>query len=282
MVALILAAIWVAVAGLSLFWGLDYYVLSPEARAFSPLADLFAPTGIVGQGFGIVGTIMIGVGVAMYGARKRVAFLARFGSLRTWLQMHIFLCTLGPFLVLLHTTFKFGGIVSIAFWSMAVVVVSGVFGRYVYVRIPKTLNGAFLSLEAVRKRADELGERIRQVAGLENADLAMVLGKPPVSTPRSLSGALVFAFREDVRSRARVRIARQFLEERGVPVSARKEVLSLARENAKVVRQAAVLRPFQRLFGYWHVMHLPLALLMFAILAIHVGVAILFGYTWIF
>jgi hypothetical protein len=39
---------------------------------------------------------------------------------------------------------------------------------------------------------------------------------------------------------------------------------------------------FQRLFRYWHLFHLPLALLMLAILAVHVVIAVLFGYGWPF
>jgi hypothetical protein len=282
MLSVVLTLVWVAVAGSSLLWGLDYYVLPVPDRAYSPLASTFAPTGLVGQGLGIVGTAMIIVGVAGYGLRKRLKVLARFGALKHWLQVHIFLCTLGPFLVVLHTTFKFGGIVSIAFWSMVVVVLSGVFGRYVYVRIPKTLNGRFLTLEAVRERAENLGDRLRTLADLSTAELETVLGQRELAAPRSLTGALAMAVREDVRSRVRQRKARRFLTSKGVPHDVHREVLALARENARTTQQALLLRPFQRLFGYWHVFHLPLAMLMFAILTVHVAVAILFGYTWIF
>lgn len=278
----VLFVVWVAIAGGALFWGLDYYVLSPEERAFSSLALLFSPTGVVGHGLGIVGTAMIVIGVVGYGARKRLAALSRLGELRYWLKLHIFLCTLGPFLVVLHTTFKFGGIVSIAFWSMVVVVVSGVFGRYVYVRIPKTLNGRFLSLEAVRERAEELSARLRELAGLSGQELGVVFGTPRLETPNTLTGALTHALREDLSSRARRYRAHLLLRRRGLPANLRREVLALAREESRTLQQAVLLRPFQRLFGYWHVFHLPLAALMFAILGVHIAVAILFGYTWIF
>jgi len=43
-----------------------------------------------------------------------------------------------------------------------------------------------------------------------------------------------------------------------------------------------LLELFQRLFRYWHVFRSPLAILMFAIVSIHVAVAILFGYGWPF
>ncbi len=60
-----------------------------------------------------------------YGEFLRVSVLGRLGKLKHWLQVHIFFCTMGPFLILLHSAFRVGGIVAIAFWSMALVVGSG-------------------------------------------------------------------------------------------------------------------------------------------------------------
>jgi hypothetical protein len=283
-----LFVVWVAVAGASLLWGLDYYLLPPDERAYSPLAELFSPIGLVGHGLGIVGTAMIVMGVVGYALRKRLQGLSKLGTLKHWLQVHIFLCTLGPFLVLLHTTFKFGGIVSIAFWSMTAVVVSGIFGRYVYVRIPKTVNGRFLSMDAVRARAEELSSRLRAISGVPASEIEHLVGgwmtgSSGVLAPSGgLASALVTAMRDDARFRTQRRQIRRILRSRGVPHGLHGEVLAIAREQARTQQQATLMRPFQRLFGYWHVFHLPLAGLMFVILGVHVGVAILFGYTWIF
>jgi hypothetical protein len=272
-----------ATAATSLFLGLDYYLLPLEERAFSPLAPIFSPTGLVGQGLGIVGTAMIAVGVVGYAIRKRVAALDKLGTLKQWLQVHIFLCTLGPFLVLLHTTFKFGGIVSIAFWSMAIVVVSGLFGRYVYVRIPKTLNGRFLGMEALRERLHGLGAALEARAGIPLPELeaALALGAPRGPAP-GLAASLALAVTEDLRGRARQRRVRRLLRARAVPAPVHREVLRLAREQRRLRQQTLLLQPFQRLFRYWHVVHLPLAIVMFLILVVHVAVAVMFGYTWIF
>ena len=38
----------------------------------------------------------------------------------------------------------------------------------------------------------------------------------------------------------------------------------------------------QKLFRYWHIAHLPFALIMLIIMVIHVGVTLAFGYKWIF
>jgi hypothetical protein len=279
----LLTFIWLAVAGASLLWGLDYYLLPLEERAFSPLAPIFSPTGLVGQGLGIVGTAMILVGVVGYAVRKRVPRLESLGALKHWLQVHIFLCTLGPWLVLLHTTFKFGGIVSIAFWSMAIVVLSGVFGRYLYVRIPKTLNGRFIGLEALRERARELRQKLETQAGIPllEIDSVLALPEPRRGTP-GLAASLALALSEDLRGRLQQRRVRRLLRARGVPRSIHRDVLRMSREQARLRQQILLLKPFQRLFHLWHVFHLPLAVVMALVLALHVGVAIAFGYTWIF
>jgi len=283
LLSFVLAMIWIGVAGSALISGMEYYLPPLDARAYSELAPLFAPTGLVGQGMGVIGTALLTLGVVGYSARKRVRFLARAGALKHWLQVHIFLCTLGPFLVLLHTSFKFGGIVSIAFWSMAVVVLSGVFGRYVYVRIPKTINGRFLSLQAVSQQVSELTHRIAGQTGIPLDELERMLVPAGASAGvGTLGGALGLAFREDLRQRKAVRDLRKFLHGRQVPRSLQGPVLALAEEQRRLRQQALVLHPFQRLFRYWHVVHLPLAIVMFVILGVHVTVAVLFGYTWIF
>jgi len=279
----ILSVVWIVVAGAATLAGMEYYLLPLQERAFSPLADAFAPTGFWGHGFGILGTLLMAVGVAGYMARKRFAFLHRFGALKHWLQVHIFLCTLGPYLVLLHTTFKFGGVVSIAFWSMAVVVASGVFGRYVYARIPKTVQGRFLGMDALRGRLGAVAEEVRVRTGLAAEELAHIL-EPRVAfpdRPPGLAGALLLAMRGDLARRRDERRIRDLLRSRSVPPAVRDDVLRLSREQHRLRQQAIVLHPFQRLFRYWHVIHLPLAIVMALILVVHVAVAAAFGYTWI-
>jgi hypothetical protein len=42
------------------------------------------------------------------------------------------------------------------------------------------------------------------------------------------------------------------------------------------------LQMMQKLFKYWHVAHMPFALIMLIIVVIHVAVTLAFGYKWIF
>ena len=283
MLTLVLAAIWIAAAGAITAPGLEFYLTPLGERAYSPLADQWGPTGFFGQGLGIVGTGMMTLGVVGYMLRKRITWLQSFGALRHWLQVHIFLCTLGPYFVMLHTTFKFGGVISIAFWSMAVVVVSGIFGRYVYARIPKTIHGRFLDLEAVGDRSLQLLDALQERTGSAADELRALLERDPLpARAPGMMGALALAVRTDFQGRRQKRDVRRFLRTRSVPADLHDPVLAIATQRHRLQRQALLLQPFQRLFRYWHVIHLPLAVTMFLILGVHVAVAVAFGYTWIF
>jgi hypothetical protein len=298
----------VMIGGAALLAGWDYYVVPLPARPFSPLHAQFAPTGFVGQGLGIVGTLMMLVGVTSYGARKRVRALAKLGKLRDWLHVHIFLCLLGPFLVLLHTSFKFGGLVAIAFWSMALVVASGVFGRWVYVWIPKTANGRFLTRDEMRQRRRALVSELEDDLDMTSEELMRVLedgsearsgltrlvvsderreprlGPERRRRPRhrlgilgAVGNALAYAFgRRRRRARSHALLARA-----GVHEVARARIAESLEEERRIEQQLWILEPFQAAFRYWHAFHLPLAVVMVLVLLVHVGVAVAFGYTWI-
>lgn len=277
--ALILFLLWVAVAALPLMDGLAYYLTPLTERPFTDLHDSYKPSGLVGQGLGILGTLMMVIGVSSYMLRKRVGFLQKFGKLRHWLTFHIFLCTLGPFLVLLHTTFRFGNIASISFWSMAIVVGSGIFGRYVYVRIPKTMNGEFLSPQLVKQARHNLMQRLTKMTAVPVDQLAAMM---PVSKPSgSILGAVSRSFMFEFRKRALRQRFDAGLAKLEVAAETRDEAADLLMGQAHLQMRMQVMQPFVRAFGYWHVLHIPLALVMLAALVIHVGVAIAFGYTWI-
>ena len=278
----LLAGCWIVLAALPFLSGLPYFLTPLQERPFSPLHDLYKPSGLIGQGLGIVGSAMVLVGVASYSTRKRWSALQRFGTLRRWLTFHIFLCTLGPFFILLHTTFKIGNIVSIAFWSMAVVVASGIFGRYVYVHIPKTINGLFYSDEEITHEKARLAARISEVTGWDAPRVNDLLSGGPSRPVRGFFSALVRTLRFDLRQPALRRKLAEQLQRSDAPAATVAETVPLVMQHRRLSQQQHVMRPFQRLFGYWHVLHLPLALVLLVVFVIHVGVAIAFGYTWIF
>ena len=93
--------------------------------------------------------------------------MSRMGLVKHWLEFHIFLCTLGPILILFHTAFKFGGLVAISFWSMVAVFLSGIAGRFIYLQIPRSIEGRELDLNEVRAMKTNLTENLRNTSSLD-------------------------------------------------------------------------------------------------------------------
>jgi hypothetical protein len=281
----ILFSLGLVIVGSSAIYGAGYYLTPLSERPFHPQYDLLKPTGLVGQGYGVVGSFMILSGVGIYSARKRLRILSTLGKLKYFLEFHIFLCTTGPALVLFHTTFKFGGLVAVSFWSMVAVVLSGLVGRYLYVQIPRGIQGNELSMAELNARHALLGERLTQVHGVPRELLTRIdgLARPPrpaaeLSTWQTLRFLLLSDLQRGRKLRALVRGVRA----RNAEHAAVREFLSLVSERLVLTRRIALLARLRSLFTLWHVIHLPFSIIMLIIFLVHVGVAIAFGYRWIF
>lgn len=264
--------------------GYDYYTTPLEERFFNDSHKLLKPSGDWGHGFGIIGTLMMIVGVSVYMTRKRFRKLFNLGYLKHWLELHIFLCSVGPILVLYHTAFKFGGIVSISFWSMVLVVLSGVIGRFIYVQIPRTIQGQQISNQTLNEMKEQYAEKVKSFLKDDNAIL-MEIDKI-TSQERykhvNLSAAIVNIIRDFFNIKKVIRHLKKRITIRQVSKYERKELLNAAKSEIIIARRIALLRTSQKLFHYWHIAHLPFAITMFVIMLIHVAVTIVFGYKWIF
>jgi len=59
-------------------------------------------------------------------------------------------------------------------------------------------------------------------------------------------------------------------------------VLGTARRQMALSQQSRLLDATQRLFRFWHVAHLPVAITALLAVTVHVVVAVLFGATWFY
>jgi len=236
------------------YFGRVFYQLPLEDRYYHPYYEWLKPSGLIGHGLGIAGTLLIVIGIFGYMARKRMRVLSDFGVLKYWLEFHIFLCTWGAIMVLFHTSFKFGGIISIGFWSMVIVWASGVIGRYIYLQIPRTIEGRELSLKELTDLKDDLDIELSNKYGVDFSKL---------KTDRySIIKKQLLA--ENISQTDLLKIKRLI-----------KKQLALSRRIKRLDRM-------KKLFNYWHVAHLPFALIMLVIMVVHVAVAVYFGYVWIY
>jgi hypothetical protein len=93
-----------------------------------------------GHVLGITGFFMMLMTEALYSIRKRMRG-ASWGRMSFWLQFHIFTGLVGPYMVLLHTSWKFNGLAGALTLLTVIIVFSGVIGRYIFTRIPRTRDG---------------------------------------------------------------------------------------------------------------------------------------------
>jgi hypothetical protein len=99
-----------------------------------------AAGALFGHAIGILGFILMLMTEILYSLRKRTRS-ASWGKMSSWLQFHIFTGLVGPYMVLLHTSWKFNGLAGVTMLFTLIIVVSGFIGRYIYTRIPRTMDG---------------------------------------------------------------------------------------------------------------------------------------------
>lgn len=267
---------------LLLLYGLSYYQTSIEERFYHNDYESLKPSGIIGHGLGILGSLSMIAGVSLYMARKRMKRLARVGLLKHWLEFHIFLCTLGPIMVLFHTSFKFGGLVSVSFWSMVAVFLSGVIGRYIYIQIPRTIEGRELSLQEVKNMKSDFGKN--NLSGFElDAETLDLINRSTIEkkaeNEKSIWKDWIARNFEDAKT---ARIIRKRLKKTALSSKEKHHVMRLVKNELSLNRRISRLLLMQNIFKYWHVAHLPFAIVMLVIMIIHVAVTLVFGYRWIF
>jgi hypothetical protein len=262
--------------------GIDFYLTPIALRPFRADYSPMKPSGFYSHGLGIAGGSMIIIGVSMYMVRKRTRAMWNLGRLSTWLEVHIFLCLLGPTLVVFHTTFKAGGVAAISLWTMLSVAGSGIVGRFLYTQIPRNLKGAELTAGQIAEEVDRLeGELKSSPLGLQvlrKTDEAFA-GVKVAST----FGETVQALVTTQRIRHQVNAAvKELIGRSSESTQHAHDLRRAASQRAALIQKSLLLSQVEKLFHYWHVIHVPFTVIMFITLAAHVTVTLLLGYNWVF
>ena len=261
-------------------WG--YYSTPLAERPFRLDYESMRPSGVYSQGLGIIGATLIIIGVITYSSRKRLRAFWKIGSLSVWLEFHIVLCLVGPVLVIYHTTFKAGGVAAISLWSMLAVAGSGIIGRFLYVQIPLNIRGTEMTREELQNRlaslrstltATEAGSRVMAIIEEQFGNLR---------TPGTLAETISTMLRlRRIRARTLKEITTS-LRRRQVDPETSRIIREHAAEQVSLHQKSMLLKQVERVFFYWHAIHLPFTIIMFITLAAHVAVAYMLGYRWIF
>lgn len=281
MVVLLLGAL----VALNLY-GLDYFLAPRAERVRDPLHALFRPSGYVGQSAGLL-ALAIFLFLWLYPLRKKFRWLAFTGAIPKWLDVHVLAAIGLPLLVATHAAWRFDGVIGLGFWAMMVVWASGLVGRYLYVRLPRSQAGVELTIEEITGQRQALLEEIARRSGLAVEAVDRMLAADPSPTAGlGLWRTLGRMVGDDWRRRRAARRLRRELRRR-TPMrragdgAAVREVLRLANREMALVQQSRMLGATQNILRFWHVAHRPLAVTALAAVLIHVAVVVAVGATWL-
>lgn len=235
-----------------------------------------AASSLFGHGIGVLGFLLMLATETLYSLRKR-SRQARWGRTASWLRFHIFTGLVGPYMVLLHTSWKFNGLAGIVLLLTTVVVASGFIGRYIYTAVPRTADGLMLE-------ADDLQA---QIAAAEAEQQRWLASRPDTAQALALRLAALPPAPE---SQLMLVLGRVFIEW-GYRRQWRREVRRLdaaAREQARQLealiarrraleRQVASLAAARRLLGVWHSVHIPIGMALFTAAFVHIAAALYYA-----
>ena len=283
---LVAIALVVAIAA----YGWDYYLLSSADRPYAAKHHLLKPSGSIGIKLGFVG-VGIFSAIFLYPIRKRIAWLARRGSAKHWLDFHVVLGVTAPIIIAFHSSFKFHGIAGMAFWIMFAVALSGIVGRYLYSQIPRRLNSAELTMKELEEMQAGLTRELAEQKLVSQRDLYHVFRLPSAKQVQRLPAVIALFWMILVDCARPFHIARLRLRvlgfggaiitlggllKTGNPELER--LVELAREKAALAKRVLFLARTQQVFNLWHVIHRPFSYSFVVLAIIHIVVVMMLGY----
>jgi hypothetical protein len=252
--------------------------------------DYLTPESGIGYWLGIAGASLMLL-LLLYPLRKRMPRLRAIGSLTFWFRLHMALGLVGPALILFHSNFRLGSLNSnVAMLAMLIVATSGIVGRYLYVQIHLGLYGRKAQVRDILADIEIMKHALG--GGLPAGDRVVeelnAFAMRATGGPRNFLGALCALPGLEIRARV---IRHRLLRDVRSTVAAEAKRCGWSRRTREqridaiaelmglhlaAVRKAAAFAFYERLFGLWHVLHLPLFFILVLAAAIHVVAAHLF------
>jgi hypothetical protein len=235
-----------------------------------------AARSLFGHGIGILGFLLMLMTESLYSLRK-LSRKARWGRNSDWLRFHIFTGLVGPYMVLLHSSWKFNGLAGVVMLFTLGIVASGILGRYIYTAVPRTAEGAEMQLSELEEQQSTLTEQVRAWAAAEPEIAASLPGwsLQPAGSPNS---ARELIFNRSIRS-GQERSAWQHILKKASP-EMRVQITHLKElqfRRVEINRQINSLAAARRLLGIWKSVHIPIGIALFTAAFVHAAAALYYA-----
>jgi hypothetical protein len=230
----------------------------------------------IGYNLGLAGGIAM-LTLLLYPLRKRIRVLSGWGGMTNWFRYHMALGIFGPLLIVFHTTFRIGSMnARVALYSMLLVFVSGVIGRFVYRHIHAGLYGRRLTLEEAESEqeasVEAMGELLGWVPEMDTRlrEFRQYAMRRTPGTAARIWRFVSLRYRGRALRRKLLKLARSALDETALTQNWGPATLAHYRRQAgertdayiSAVCSAVQFSVWERLFALWHVALVPFVYLM--------------------
>jgi len=246
--------------------------------------DLFKPGDDTGYWLGVAGAVMMLL-LFTYPLRKHFRFARGLGTIKGVFMVHMVLGVGGPLLILLHSNFQTQSVnAAVAVYSMIIVALSGVVGKFLYSRVNRGLHGAKSDLATLKRKAGmEMDDARSRLAFAPEIDERLKafhqreVDEPdtPISSFRRvfiLPMGQYLAYRKSAAELEKMlpRMAKnQGWTDEDLRRRRRKSKQLVRKYLEAVVRQSQF-TAYARLFSYWHVAHIPFVYLLVVCTLVHI------------
>ncbi len=250
---------------------------------------------VFGYTLGTIGAFLIGW-LTWFGIRKR-RYSSTLGTVQGWLSAHVYLGLTLIVVVLLHSGFQFGwNVHTLAFVIMVLVIASGLFGVYAYMKYPERMSlnrgGAPRSelvdqLEEIDRRslrvAEQLGPEFHEfvASGVQRTQLGATLWDRIRGRDRSQvllrSGGATSVVSNKGQEAALDWVAEQQSRAGDAETQAAiGELSALIRNKRRLLKQLGEDLKLQAIVEIWLYAHVPLTAALLAALTVHIVTVFLY------
>jgi Fe-S-cluster-containing hydrogenase component 2 len=221
---------------------------------------------------GYLGTALMVLSMA-YLLQRRFGWFYQTATNQFWLDVHLMTGIVGPLFIVLHSALRLTTWVSIPFWSMVAVVISGVLGRYLYTLVPALTSKHDLEILDHRRAITELAKDHPAAAAQAYQLMEREAQRSAAAWEIGLVPLLVWVMADDLR--------RMWTRRRDLRTLARLAPRKLARQIARRIDRVVL---FERrrelaprgkaLLRSWKRVHVPFSVVLLVTMLAHIAIAL--------
>ena len=227
----------------------------------------------LGYTLGTIGALLI-LWLLYFGVRKR-RYSSNLGTAQGWLSAHVYLGVALLVVATLHTGFELGwNVHTLAYILMVLVVVSGMYGVFIYLRIPRdmTLNAGEDTRASMLLHIADIDKEMREKA-LSLPDKLFTVVDQSISGTRvgGSFGRVISGRDRTCPTAAAVRTLPGLAKGlTGEQLTLNKEVYQLVLEKNELLQRVRRDMRYKAVLDLWLYVHVPLSIALLAALTIHV------------